>query len=134
MLNRLAELLRWPGRVRRFDVPTAPVDVLMQSSLVLRGLGVPIRRLDVDAGTLEARLAVGGVLRLRASVEGDGSRVAKDSATIEANGTVDEAQDHWARFTTDPRWLVIKASTEQDGPLIASISITYLTTPDYITL
>jgi hypothetical protein len=48
-------------------------------------------------------------------------------------GTVDEAQDHWARFTTDPRWLVIKASTEQDGPLIESISITYLTTPDYVT-
>ena len=78
MLNRLAELLRWPGRVRRFDVPTAPVDVLMQSSLVLRGLGVAIRRLDVDTGTLEARLAVGGVLRLRASAEGDGSRVAID--------------------------------------------------------
>jgi hypothetical protein len=79
MLNRLAELLRWPGRVRRFDVPTAPVDVLMQSSLVLRGLGVAIRRLDVDTGTLEARLAVGGVLHLRASAEGDGgSRVAID--------------------------------------------------------
>ena len=78
MLNRVAELLRWPGRVRRFEVPTAPVDVLMQSSLVLRGLGVAIRRLDVDAGTLEARLAVGGVLRLRASAEGDGSRVAID--------------------------------------------------------
>ena len=78
MLNRLAELLRRPGRVRRFEVPTAPVDVLMQSSLVLRGLGVAIRRLDVDAGTLEARLAVGGVLRLRASAEADGSRVAID--------------------------------------------------------
>src|SRR5258708_21229593 len=78
MLNRLAELLRWSGRVRRFDVPTAPVDVLMQSSLVLRGLGVAIRRLDVDTGTLEARLTVGGVLRLRASAEGDCSRVAID--------------------------------------------------------
>jgi hypothetical protein len=48
-------------------------------------------------------------------------------------GTVEEAQDHWARFTTDPRWLAIKTSTEKDGPLIESIAITYLTTPDYVT-
>jgi hypothetical protein len=48
-------------------------------------------------------------------------------------GSVEEAQDHWARFSSDPRWLAIKASTEQDGPLIESISVTYLTTPDYAT-
>lgn len=48
-------------------------------------------------------------------------------------GTVAEAQEHWARFASDPRWLAVKASTEQNGPLIESISITYLTTPDYVT-
>jgi len=78
MLDRLADLLPWPGRVRRFDLATAPADVLLQSSLVLRGLGAGIARLDLDAGTLEARLAAGSVLRLSASAEGDGSRVAID--------------------------------------------------------
>jgi hypothetical protein len=73
MLDRLADLLRWPGRVRRFDVDAAPADVLMQSSLVLRGLGATVARLDLDAGTLEARLAVGAVLRLRAEGD-DGAR------------------------------------------------------------
>jgi hypothetical protein len=47
--------------------------------------------------------------------------------------TVEEAQAHWARFAEDPRWLAIKTSTEQDGPLIESITITYLTTPTYVT-
>lgn len=46
--------------------------------------------------------------------------------------TVEQAQDHWTRFAADPRWLAIKAATEQDGPLIESISITYLTRPDYV--
>ena len=78
MLDRLAHLLPWSGRVRRFDVGAAPADVLMQSSLVLRGLGAAISRLDLDSGTLEARLAVGGVLRLRAEADDDRSRVAID--------------------------------------------------------
>jgi hypothetical protein len=52
--------------------------VLMQGSLVLRGLGAAIARLDLDGGTLEARLAVGGVLHLRAEADDDGSRVAID--------------------------------------------------------
>ena len=78
MLERLADLLPWSGRVRRFEVDAAPADVLMQSSLVLRGLGAAISRLDLDSGTLEARLAVGGVLRLRAEADDDRSRVAID--------------------------------------------------------
>jgi hypothetical protein len=78
MLERLADLLFWPGRVRRFEVGAAPADVLMQSSLVLRGLGVAISRLDLDAGTLEARLTAGGVLRLRAQADDDRSHVAID--------------------------------------------------------
>nr|AIQ77674.1 protein converting hydride meisenheimer complex to product x [Nocardioides sp. JS1661] len=48
-------------------------------------------------------------------------------------GSVAEAQAHWAEFSTDPRWLDIKAASEQDGPLIESISVTYLSSPDYIT-
>src|SRR5947199_339798 len=40
MLDRLAGLLLWSGRVRRFDVDAAPADVLLQSPLVLRGLAV----------------------------------------------------------------------------------------------
>jgi|1186.fasta_scaffold382160_2 hypothetical protein len=47
--------------------------------------------------------------------------------------SVDEAKRHWERFAVDPRWLAIKAETERDGPLIESISITYLTTPGYFT-
>lgn len=73
MLDRLADLLRRPARVRRFDVDAAPADVLMQSTLVLRGLGARLARVDLDAGTLEARLAVGGLLRLRAEA-GDAAR------------------------------------------------------------
>jgi hypothetical protein len=46
--------------------------------------------------------------------------------------SIDEARRHWERFAADPRWLVIKASTERDGPLIESISIRYLTTPGYV--
>jgi len=64
--------------VRRFDVGAAPADVLMQGSLVLRGLGAAISRLDLDTGTLEARLEVGGVLRLSAEPDADRSHVAID--------------------------------------------------------
>jgi hypothetical protein len=71
MLDRLAALLPWSRRVRRVDVDAAPADVLLQSSLVLRGLGASLTRLDLDAGALEARLAVGGVLRLRAEADAD---------------------------------------------------------------
>jgi hypothetical protein len=79
MLDRLAELLRWPRRLRRVDVDAAPADVLMQSSFVLRGLGATVARLDLDAGTLEARLAVGGVLRVHARGDDDArSHVAID--------------------------------------------------------
>ena len=45
--------------------------------------------------------------------------------------TVGEAQAHWERFAADPRWMAVKARTEQHGPLIESISVTYLATPDY---
>ena len=69
MLDRLADLLLGPGRARRFDVDAPPADVLLQSSLVLRGLGVSLARLDLDAGMLEARLAVGGVLRVHADAD-----------------------------------------------------------------
>ena len=64
--------------MRRFDVGAAPADVLMQGSLVLRGLGAAISRLDLDTGTLEARLAVGGILRLSAEADTDRSHVAID--------------------------------------------------------
>jgi len=47
--------------------------------------------------------------------------------------TEEEAQEFWVGFAADPRWLAIKAVTEQDGPLIESISVTYLTTPEYAT-
>ena len=47
--------------------------------------------------------------------------------------SVDEARRHWAQFAQDPRWLAIKARTEQDGPLIESIAVTYLATPAYFT-
>ena len=77
MLERLADLLR-PGRVRRVDVDAVPADVLMQSSLVLRGLGATLARMDLDGGTLEARLAVGGILHLRAEPDEQRSRVAID--------------------------------------------------------
>ena len=75
MLAQLAELFR--GRAgRRLDVAAVPPDVLLHASLVLRGLGAAVTRLDLDGGTLEARPGAGGVLRLRAEPEGDGSRVA----------------------------------------------------------
>jgi hypothetical protein len=78
MLDRLTELLPWSNRVRRFDVGAAPADVLMQGSLVLKGLGAAISRLDLDTGTLQARLPVGGVLHLRAEGADDRSHVVID--------------------------------------------------------
>ncbi len=77
MLDRLTVLFR-PGRPRRFDVAAAPADVLMQSAVVLRSLGATVARLDLEAGTLEARLALGGVLRVRAEGDDDESHVAID--------------------------------------------------------
>ncbi|HEV8471490.1 MAG TPA: hypothetical protein VGR82_01830 [Methylomirabilota bacterium] len=75
MLDLLAGLLTGRGRAR-VDVATAPADVLLQSAIVLRNLGAIIARLDLDEGTLEARLATGAPLRLRAAADGGGSRVA----------------------------------------------------------
>lgn len=46
--------------------------------------------------------------------------------------SVSAAQQHWARFTADARWQRIKEQTEADGPLIESITSTYLQVPDYI--
>jgi hypothetical protein len=77
VLDRLAELFR-PARARHVDVDAAPADVLMQSSLVLRGLGATLARLDLEGGTLEARLAVGGVLRVHAAPVAERSHVAID--------------------------------------------------------
>jgi hypothetical protein len=82
MLDRLADVLRWPHRVRRVDVDAAPADVLMQSSFVLRGLGATVARLDLEAGTLEARLAVGGLLCVRA----DGDDGARSHVAIDVQG------------------------------------------------
>src|SRR5262249_10829537 len=86
MLDRLPHPLPWAGRLPRVDVGAAQADVLMQSSLVLRGLGAAISRLDLDSGTLEARLAVGGVLRLRAEADDDRSRVAIDVQGRDCDG------------------------------------------------
>jgi hypothetical protein len=77
VLGLLADLFAGRGR-RRLDLATAPADVLLQAAIVLRSLGAAVTRLDLDAGTLEARLAAGGLLRLAAEPEADGSRVAID--------------------------------------------------------
>ena len=73
-------MLRLPGwlRPRRSHsvrVSTAPADVLLQSTAVLRHFGARVLRCDVDEGTLEARLAAGARLRLSAVEEAAGSRV-----------------------------------------------------------
>jgi hypothetical protein len=65
-------------RHRRLDVAVAPADVLLQSAIVLRNVGASVARLDLDAGTLEAYLATGGMLRLRAEAAAEVSRVAID--------------------------------------------------------
>jgi len=75
MLDQLAGLLTGRARGRTLDLTTAPPDVLLQSAIVLRSLEAAVTRLDLDTGALEARLAAGGLLRLRAEPAGDGSRV-----------------------------------------------------------
>ena len=80
MLGPLADILTGRHRGRTLWLASVPADVLLQSSIVLRGLGVSIRRLDLDAGTLEAELLAGARLRVRAESEADGSRVAIDVA------------------------------------------------------
>jgi hypothetical protein len=69
------------GRRPRLHLAAAPPDVLMQSAIVLRSLGAAVTRLDLDTGTLEARLAAGGILRLSAEPAADGSH-----AVIEVAG------------------------------------------------
>jgi hypothetical protein len=78
MLDQLAGLLRGRGRARRLDLAAAPADVLLQSAVVLRSLGAAVTRLDLDGGTLEARLLAGALLHVRAEAEADVSRVAID--------------------------------------------------------
>jgi hypothetical protein len=78
MLARLADLLRPRPRVVRLHVAAVPPDVLLQSGLVLRTLGAAVARLDVEAGTLEARLATRRRLYLHAEPEAEGSRVTID--------------------------------------------------------
>ncbi|GAB7004913.1 hypothetical protein JCM18899A_23860 [Nocardioides sp. AN3] len=46
--------------------------------------------------------------------------------------SVEQAEEHWTGFRADPRWKAIQAATEHEGPLIESITVTYLTTPDYV--
>ena len=73
-------------RRRRVDVAVAPADVLLQSAIVLRNVGASVARLDLEAGTLEANLASGGVLRLRAEAAADVSRVAIDVDGLDWGG------------------------------------------------
>lgn len=69
------------GRVRCVRVTALPPDVLLQSVAVLRHFGARVVRCDVEAGTLEARLAAGARLTLAAVEETAGSRV-----TLETRG------------------------------------------------
>jgi hypothetical protein len=87
MLGPLARLLHGRGRARTLRLASIPADVLLQSSVVLRNLGASIRRLDLDAGTLEAELLAGAVLRVRAESEVEGSRVDIDVAGRDWLGT-----------------------------------------------
>src|SRR5256885_2138111 len=74
MLDQLAGLLTGRARGRTLDLAAAPPDVLMQSAIVLRSLDAAVTRLDLDTGALEARLAPGGLLRLRAEPAGSPAR------------------------------------------------------------
>ena len=79
-------MARLPGwlrrrRIRRLSVPAAPVDALLQSVAVLRHFGARDLRCDVEAGTLEARLAAGARLTVAAREDAAGSRV-----TVETDG------------------------------------------------
>ncbi len=38
-----------------------------------------------------------------------------------------EREAKWAAFGTDPEWLAVRASSEQDGPINANISNQFLT-------
>jgi len=79
----LLRLPRWlcPRRSHCVRVSTAPPDVLLQSTAVLRHFGARVLRCDVEDGTLEARLAAGARLTLSAVEEAAGSRV-----TLETEG------------------------------------------------
>ena len=37
-----------------------------------------------------------------------------------------EREEKWTAFATDPEWLVAKAKTEEDGPILESLSNTIL--------
>ena len=65
---------------------TAPADVLLQSTAVLRHFGARVVRCDVDEGTLEARLPAGARLTLSAVEEAAGSRVTLQTAGADWHG------------------------------------------------
>jgi hypothetical protein len=67
-------------------VSTAPADVLLQSTAVLRHFGARVLRCDVEAGTLEARLPAGARLTLSAVEEAAGSRVTLETAGADWQG------------------------------------------------
>jgi hypothetical protein len=80
-------MMRWLVRLarpapRRLLAPAAPDEVLLQGVTVLRAVGARILRYDVEAGTLEARVApwsIAGVVRLTAVAEGAAARVVIES-------------------------------------------------------
>jgi hypothetical protein len=67
-------------------VSTAPADVLLQSTAVLRHFGARVLRCDVEEGTLEARLPAGARLTLSAVEEAAGSRVTLRTAGADWHG------------------------------------------------
>ena len=64
---------RWRRGPSAIVVAAEPDAALLSSAAALRRLGARITRYDADSGTLEARLAPAGVVRVRAASEHGGA-------------------------------------------------------------
>jgi hypothetical protein len=62
-------MLWWRRPARAVLIAADPDAALLSSAAALRRLGARITRYDSEAGTLEARVAPAGVVRVRAAAE-----------------------------------------------------------------
>lgn len=51
-----------------------------------------------------------------------------------AHDSAEAAEASWAGFRSDPEWLQVKADSESDGAVVASVTSTYLEPTDFSAL
>ena len=90
----VAIVVRWRRREAAAIVVAAEPDVaLLSSAAALRRLGARITRYDSEAGTLEARLASAGVVRVHATAAEEGTTRVRLEGDPTARGVMRRFRD-----------------------------------------